>query len=82
MTSPEHYYYQQPGTNMNYYSILAEATDREFERGEIAMVGAGRWGGFENTQELKVLNYKQAMNMLDADKWKIVVKEERDKQST
>ena len=53
---------------MNNYFILAEATDHEFQAGEIAVVGAGLGGGFENTQELKVVNYKQAMKQLDADK--------------
>jgi hypothetical protein len=51
LTGPEQYYYQRQGTNMNYYSILAEATEQEFQRGEIAVVGAGLGGGFENTQE-------------------------------
>ena len=28
---------------------------------ELILVGAGGGGGFENTKELKVMNYKQAM---------------------
>jgi hypothetical protein len=43
---------------------------------EFTLVGAGLGGGFENTMELKVLNYKQAIESADSAKWKEAVEEE------
>jgi len=36
---------------------------------EFANVGAGVGGGFENTKELKVMNYKEAINGPDGKRW-------------
>ena len=36
---------------------------------ELALVGAGIGGGFANTNELKVMNYREAMRRLDKDAW-------------
>ncbi len=43
---------------------------------EFANVGAGIGGGFKNTQELKVMNYKEAVNGPDGEQWKAEVKNE------
>ena len=44
---------------------------------ELILVGAGAGGGFENTKELKVMNYKQAV-LEDPDGWtKEVAKEKK-----
>ena len=37
---------------------------------ELALIGAGVGGGINHTSELKVLNYKKAMQSPDADKWR------------
>ena len=36
---------------------------------ELALIGAGVGGGIKHTSELKVLNYKRAMQSPDADEW-------------
>lgn len=43
---------------------------------ESALVGAGVGGGFSHTDELKVMNYRQAMNSPDREAWKEEVKNE------
>ena len=68
LTNAERNYYDRVANpSANYYSILEDATEQEFAESEIAVVGAGLGGGFENTNELKVLNYKKAMASLDKD---------------
>ena len=43
---------------------------------ELANVGAGVGGGFENTKELKVMNYKEAVNGPDGMHWQAEVENE------
>ena len=43
------------------------------------LVGAGVGGGFQNTKELKVMNYRQAMASDDADAWIDEVKNEKER---
>jgi hypothetical protein len=43
---------------------------------EFANVGAGVGGGFENTKELKVMNYKEAINGPDGVRWQAEVENE------
>jgi hypothetical protein len=43
---------------------------------EFANVGAGIDGGFENTKELKVMNYKEAVSGPDGKRWKSEVENE------
>ena len=43
---------------------------------EFANVVAGVGGGFKNTKELKVMNYKEAVNGPDGVRWKAEVKNE------
>ena len=45
----------------------------------ISQVGAGVGGGFENTSELKVMNYCEAMQSSDAEEWKAKVKNEKER---
>ena len=67
----------------NYYSILADATEEEFAEdepatigSEIGCVGAGLGGGFENTNELKVMKFNEAMQSKDKEQWLKAVDEE------
>ena len=43
---------------------------------EFANIGAGVGGGFENTKELKVMNYKEAINGPDGVRWQAKVENE------
>ncbi len=43
---------------------------------EIANVGAGEGGGFKNTKELRVMNYKEAISGPDGKRWKDEVENE------
>jgi hypothetical protein len=43
---------------------------------EFANVGAGIGGGFTNTKELKVINYKEAVNGPDGVSWQAEVENE------
>ena len=43
---------------------------------ELACIGAGIGGGFNNTAELHVMKYNQAMQTPDRDKWKKAVQDE------
>ena len=61
---------------LKYLGNLAELDNLEIKNLEIAMVGAGIGGGFTNTKELKVMNYKQAMASPRANEWKNEVKNE------
>jgi len=47
--------------------------------GEQAFIGAALGGGFDDTSELHVLKYKEAMQQPDADKWQMAVDEEHDR---
>ena len=40
---------------------------------EFANIGAGTGGRFKNTKELKVMNYKEAINGPDGMRWKAEV---------
>ena len=70
----------------NYYEALADFDDFDEDEVactagsqvayEIATVGAGVGGGFDHTTELKVLNYEEAMQSNDINKWKEAVDKE------
>jgi hypothetical protein len=67
----------------NYYQVLADVNKAEFTEddptnieGEVACVGAGVGGGFENTNELHVMKYNEAMKTEDKKEWKQAIKEE------
>jgi len=42
---------------------------------QVAGIGTGIGGGFENTNELRVMTYQEAMNTQDRDKWIKAVEE-------
>jgi hypothetical protein len=46
---------------------------------EFSLVGAGVGGGFDHTDELRVMNYRQAMGSGDAEEWTKAVKDEYQK---
>ena len=46
---------------------------------EFACVGAGIGGGFQNTKELRVMKYKEAMSTKDTAEWEAAVDQESDK---
>ena len=48
----------------------------EYASGEICAVGAGLIGGFNNTKELKVMKFEEAINGKDRNKWLKAVEEE------
>jgi hypothetical protein len=64
---------------IQYYNEMKNFPEGEFAPGEIACVGAGLGGGFENTNELHVMKYNAAMNGPDAKHWVIGVDEEHDR---
>ena len=69
----------------NYYEMLHEEEDDEDEdeheesKTELACVGAGLVGGFENTAELHAMTYKEAMKTADKTQWDLAVKEEHER---
>lgn len=46
---------------------------------EYTLVGADVGGGFENTQELQVMKYNEAMKSPDKEQWEKEIKEEHDR---
>jgi hypothetical protein len=44
---------------------------------EVALIGAGVGGGISHTSQLKVLNYKKAMQSPDADEWRKEIQNEK-----
>ena len=66
------------------YEIKLMAAEVEYfatidEIGELACVWAGLGGYFDNTNELHVMKYHEAMATADKDKWTEAVKEEYDR---
>ena len=51
----------------------------EFDNCEVACIGAGIGGGFENTAELHVMKYDEAMQSDDSDNWKESVDDEHER---
>jgi hypothetical protein len=60
----------------NYFAILDQGDEAEFDPDELICIGAALGGGFQNTQELHVKKYKDAMKGPDKDKWENDVLEE------
>ena len=63
----------------NYYDMITKIAKDDFEEGEICCVGAGLGGGFENTNELKVLTYDEAMDSKNRIKWEKAIDVEHDR---
>jgi hypothetical protein len=71
----EHYEIGLTEAERSYYQAMAEN-----EAGnEVAAVGAGLGGGFENTSELRVMKFKEAMKGSDNENWQKAVDEEHDR---
>ena len=64
-----------------YLKYLSELQMKEYEEAdaEYALVGAGISSGIENTKELRVMKYPEAMAGEDREKWKEAVEQEHDK---
>ena len=54
---------------LHYFGALAELDNEEIAAFELILVGAGLGGGFENTTELKVMNFKEAMKGNNKKDW-------------
>ena len=57
--------------DVHYLQRMMDTNEKEFD---FMGVGAGVGGGFDNTAELHVLTYKQAMKSKDREEWKKEVK--------
>jgi hypothetical protein len=67
----------------NDYSILSEVNEEEFadeevttKGTEVGCVGAQIGGGFDNTNELKVMKFDEAMRIDNKPQWEQAIKEE------
>lgn len=64
-------------SELRFYALMRDVPEGEFARGEIACVGAGLGGGFENTAELHVIKYtKKATMTEDHKEWEVAVDDE------
>jgi hypothetical protein len=63
----------------NYYALLDQGGEADFDPEELICIGAALGGGFENTQELHVKKYKEAMQGPDKQKWENAVFEEHER---
>jgi histone deacetylase 1/2 len=73
------YKYELTTPEVNYNAAMIDLQETEFIPNEVCCVGAGIGGGFENTNELKVMKFKEAMQTNDAGKWQTAVDEEHDR---
>ena len=69
---------------LKYLGKMAELDDAEIamvylsiQIMELVLIGARVGGGIMNTHELKVLNYKMAMQSLNADAWQKEIENEK-----
>ena len=53
---------------------LTQLDDKETKNIKIVAVEAGLGGGFDHTDKLKVMKFKEAMNRPDSNKWKEEIK--------
>ena len=65
--------------DLRYLERMAELDVMEVTALELSLVGAGVGGGFSNTSELKVLNFRQAMKGRDAKEWLKEVENEQNR---
>jgi hypothetical protein len=63
----------------NYFALLDQGYEAEFDPEELICIGAAPGGGFENTQELHVKKYKDVMKGPDKQKWENVVFQEHER---
>jgi hypothetical protein len=62
----------------NYYALLDQGDEAEFDPEELICIGAALGGEFENTQEPHVKKYKEAMKGPEKQKWENAVFEEHE----
>ena len=62
---------------LRYLGSLAELDNDEIATIELSLVGAGIGGGYTNSAELKVMNYKEAMASKDDEAWTEEVRNEK-----
>ena len=60
----------------DYFNLINKIAKDDFEEGKICCVGAGLGREFENTIELKVMTYDEAMKSDDKKEWEESVNEE------
>jgi hypothetical protein len=75
-TAAANYEIALTAAKVSYYATMKEMGEHP---GKIACVGAGLGGGFENSQELHVMKYKQAMAGKDKKSWEVGVVDEHDR---
>jgi histone deacetylase 1/2 len=78
-TEAEIYEIKLTDAEKEYYDTMQSIHEGEFINDEIVCVGAGIGGGFVNTNELKVLKYKDAMKTADWKQWEKAADEEHDR---
>ena len=64
---------------LHYFGSLAELDNEEISAFELILVGAGLGGGFENTTELKAMNFKEVMKGKNKNEWIKEVGNEKDR---
>eukprot|EP00984_Skeletonema_dohrnii_P009430 scaffold3616_cov97-Skeletonema_dohrnii-CCMP3373.AAC.1 len=68
--------------DLQYMQQMMDHLNEDDIQADVMGVGAGVGGGFTNTTELHVLNYKQAMESEDREEWKKEVKNEKNRFDT
>ncbi len=66
-------------SELRHYALMREFPEGEFAPGEVACVGAGLSGGFENASELHVMKYKKAMLAKNKKDWEVAVEDEHNR---
>jgi hypothetical protein len=63
----------------NYYPLLDQGGEAEFDPEELICIGEALVGGFQNTQKLHAKKYKEAIKGPDKHNWENVVFEEHER---
>ena len=65
--------------DIGYKKLLELLSGHEYASGEVCVVGGGLIGEFNNTKELKVMKFDEAMDGKDRNKWLKAVEKEFDR---
>jgi hypothetical protein len=57
------------------HALMRDFPEGMLSPGEVALVGAGLGGGFENTSELHIVKFKAAMVTKDHAKWETAIED-------
>jgi hypothetical protein len=84
LSQPEYNFYSvmtQLNEDVGELACMATVNGMEYAMmdAEYAFIGAALGGGFDNTTELYVMNYKEAMESDDKEKWLAAMKEEHER---